>query len=123
MRRGPLPSSLLWTGHAAPGLDLGGTVNYQYRGVSYTFEARDRRQDAPPERVTVYREPGDPVVAVEDKLSTRIFDAFFVLTPFVLAAASLAVGWGRRRRSQQRAAARLGSDGFGFTPGELRRHH
>jgi hypothetical protein len=106
-----------------PGLDLGGTVNYHYQGVSYTFEAHDRPQDAPPQRVTVYLDPGDPIVAVEDKLSTRIFDATFVLTPFLLAAASLAVGWGRRRRSQRRAAARQGGDGFGFGPEELRGHH
>ncbi|MGO8686678.1 MAG: hypothetical protein ACLQT7_05740 [Candidatus Dormibacteria bacterium] len=116
------PSFLLWTGRAVPGLDLGGSVNYQYRGTSYTFEAHDRSQDAPPERVTVYLDPSDPPVAVEDKLSTRIFDATFVLTPFVLAALCLAVGWERRRRAQRRAAAHQGSEGYGFSPGQLRRH-
>jgi len=116
------PSFLLWTGHAVPGLDLGGTVNYQYHGISYTFEAHDRSQYAPPETVTVYLDPSDPILAVEDKLSTRLFDATFVLTPFLAAAASVALGWLRRRRSLRRAAAQLDRDGYGFRPGELGGH-
>jgi hypothetical protein len=72
--------------------------------------------------VTVYLDPSDPVLAVEDKLSTRIFDATFVLTPFLAAAASLGLGW-RRGRRQRRAATRDGREGYGFSPGELRRHH
>ena len=117
------PSFLLWTGHAVPGLDLGGTVNYQYHGVSYTFEAHDRPQDAPPQKVTVYLDPSDPVIAAEDKLSTRLFDATFVLAPFLAAAASLAVGWRRWRRARRHSAANDAREGHGFSPEELRSHH
>jgi len=117
------PSFLLWTGHAVRGLDLGGTVNYQYHGVSYTFEAHDRPQDAPPKKVTVYLDPSNPIVAAEDKLSTRLFDASFVLVPFLAAAASLAMGWRRWRRAQRRSAAKDAQEGYGFRPGDLRGHH
>jgi hypothetical protein len=117
------PTFLLWTGHAVPGLDLGGTVNYQYHGVSYTFEAHDRPQGAPPQKVTVYLDPSDPVIAAEDRLSTRLFDATFVLAPFLAAAASLAMGWRRWRRAQRRSAAKDAREGYGFGPGELRGHH
>lgn len=113
------PSFLLWTGDAVPGLELGDTVNYQYHGVSYTFEAHDRPQDAPPQKVTVYLDPSDPNIAAEDKLSTRLFDATFVLAPFLASAASLALGWLRWRRSLQRAAAQPDHDAHGFRPGEL----
>jgi hypothetical protein len=116
------PNFLLWTGHPVPGLNLGGTVNYRYRGIEYTFEAHDRAQNQPPERVTVYLDPNDPVLGVEDKLSTRIGDAAFALTPFAAAAISLAVGWDRRRRARNRAAAQRDRDGYGFDPRALRRH-
>ena len=116
------PNFLLWTGHPVPGLNLGGTVNYKYRGIEYTFDAHDRGQNQPPERVTVYLDPNDPVLAVEDKLSTRIGDAAFALTPFAAAAVSLAVGWALRRRARKRAAAQRDRDGYGFNPRVLRGH-
>ena len=114
------PNFLLWTGHSVPGLNLGGTVNYRYRGVEYTFEADARAQNQPPERVTVYLDPNDPGLAVEDKLSTRIGDAAFAFTPFAAAGISLAVGWVRRRRARKRAAAQRDRDGYGFSPRALR---
>jgi hypothetical protein len=116
------PNFLLWTGHPVPGLNLGGTVNYRYRGIEYTFDAHDRAQNQPPERVTVYLDPNAPMLAVEDKLSTRIGDATFALTPFAAAGISLAVGWNSRRRARKRAAAQRDRDGYGFSPGALRGH-
>jgi len=116
------PNFLLWTGHPVAGLNLGGTVNYRYRGIEYTFEAHDRPQNAPAERVTVYLDPNNPVLGVEDKLSTRIGDAAFALTPFAAAGISLAVGWIRRRRARKRAAAERDRDGYGFNPRVLRGH-
>jgi hypothetical protein len=118
------PSFQLWTGRAVTGVELGNTVNYGFQGIEYTFQATGRTQNAPPQKVTVYLDPGAPQVAALDRVSTRIFDASFVLTPFVAAALVALVGWRRVLRIRRRTQA--STFGYGFTPGDLpkpdRRH-
>ena len=48
------PSFLLWTGHRVRGLELGDTVNYQFRGAVYTMQVQGRPEDAGALNVTVY---------------------------------------------------------------------
>ena len=111
------PSFQLWTGQAVTGLELGDTANFNFRGHEYTFQAGGRSQDAPPERVTIYFNPGDPEVAAVDEPSTRILDATFVLTPFIAAALFALAGWRRIRRMGR--SAQSDTTGYGFAPGEL----
>ncbi len=114
------PSFLMWTGHAVPGVKNGNSVNYKFDGVEYTFEVPGpgRSAQLPPLKVTVYLDPSEPLVAVVNNLATRIFDATFVLTPFMAAGFSALFGLLRVRRVRRRPPPT--STGNGFAPGELR---
>lgn len=115
------PSFLLWSGRRVQGVELGDTVNYQFDGGAYSFAVQGRPQEAPPLRVTVYVNSSEPRIAVLDRLSTRIGDAAFVLTPLVAAGACALGGWRRVRRIKRRRPP-PGAQGYGFAPGELRNH-
>jgi len=112
------PDFLMWTGERIEGLDLGGTVNYTFDGRAYSFQTNDRPENAPPLRVGVYLSPGEPGVAVEDRVSTRAIDTTFVMLPLALAFACLLAGWWRRGRRRRRQTE---GEGHGFTPGSLSR--
>jgi hypothetical protein len=115
------PSFLRLSGQPVSAVELGNTVNYSFHGQEYTFVASGRSQDAPAIAVTVYVDPSQPELAYLPRLSTEVFDASFVVTPFVLAGISLLVGWRRARAVRQRRPPPR-SQGHGFAPGELLAH-
>lgn len=97
------PSLIFWTGERVPGTNDGGIIYYTVDGEDRTLND-PRAAPAQPEPVVVYVDPED---ATRDRSSNLAlgFDAIFVLSPFVAAAAVITIGLGRRRTFRRRIAA------------------
>jgi hypothetical protein len=111
------PTSVLWTGRAVVAEDRGGVVLYPVGGHSYTLILPNEPANTPAHRVTVFVDPSNPTAALADSASTRWFDAAFVSTPFIVAAALLALALMRNSRRVRARSQRARGPGGGFGQG------
>jgi hypothetical protein len=100
------PSLVYWTGERVPGTNDGGIVYYTVAGEQRTLND-PREAPAHPEPVVVYADPEDSSRDRQAGIG-KVFDAVFVLGPFVAAGAVLVVGVVHRRRFLRRLARRMG---------------
>jgi hypothetical protein len=116
------PSAVLWTGRQVVGRDTGGVVLYPLNGHTFTIVVSNESPNAPAHDISVFVDPNNPAGAYVDNPLTRWLDATFVATPFIVAAAFLALALTRTRRrtNARRIAGHSPGLGPGFDLDELR---